>query len=197
MKPPFLNLLPREARRNVLLRIRITQWTMIASLCLLIGIVAGLRTYKFQTDVQAEQASLMSAYVPINNMKIKLKTLKLEASQLTKHEEIAQELENQKPMLSLLGVISEAAKKCNQRLQVKSIVLAKVGEKGVGRDFQSSHIRQVLRVQGESLDFESATYFVHALRESGLFAKVLLKSNKATNNGKFSAYAYHVECAYY
>lgn len=190
-----LNLLPARYRRWVLIRAGITAWAGVW----LVGIVAGCLLV-WQADgelksVREELSRFQRMNAPPLVMQREVHQMQQRLTQVQAEERAAAHLEDDRPALSLLGVLSKATRSCSDRLQVRECLLeprrpergAAAGEGGEG---------QVLSVKGTTLDL-LCVYRLHGeLRDAGMFDRVELRPTKSQMLGDVTGYEFQVECFY-
>jgi hypothetical protein len=115
--------------------------------------------------------------------------------QLQQHEAVAKELEQRRHVLTVLGLVSQAARQSNGRLRVTQFEVL---------DFQTSHANSenrnndsrfgAMTLVGVSLDSPTVAELHDALLRSGLFADVRLIKSNERNEGGLAMYDYEVRC---
>ncbi len=113
---------------------------------------------------------------------------------LQQHQSIAQELEQQRQVLTLLGAVSQAARRTEGRLRVVDCQVddLQATEVAAGGGEGAAHPGTVTLL-GVALDSPTVAEFHDSLMRSGLFADVkLIKSQEREHNPEL--YDYEVRC---
>lgn len=190
-----MNLLPPVLRRGRMLRRRTVQWGAI--LCVvLVGAWAArwwkLREYHaLNQQLEAVAREGRPAQVKLQEIAV----MRKELGQLQQHEDVAQELQQQRQVLAVLGVVGQAAQQSGGRLRVTDFKVA---------DLQAAHIANqpgkesthsgTVTLSGVSLDSPTVAEFHDSLERSGLFAEVKLIKSNARKENDSSVYDYEVCC---
>jgi hypothetical protein len=121
--------------------------------------------------------------------------MRQQLSKLQQHEDVAQELQQQRQVLAVLGVVSQAAQQSGGRLRVTDFKVS---------DLQSPHIETpkgaepghvgTVTLIGVSLDSPTVAEFHDVLERSGLFAEVKLIKSSVRKENELSLYDYEVCC---
>ena len=191
-----INLLPRENRRSVMLRIRGLQWGIMGCVAIAAGVTFGWAGYREHMDIEEELDRHTRTYEPIVVMEQELNKMKTQIDTLARREKMAAEMVDQHPALTLLGVLSRTTQQCKGRLKIGKLTLGRPGERGLDSTLVPSRASQLVLISGTALDIASVTRFVDALRDADVFTEVDMKPTKETTVGNRPAFAYDVECAY-
>jgi Tfp pilus assembly protein PilN len=190
-----INMLPPAYRRGRMLRRRAIQWGTIVCV-VLVGAWAArwwkLREY-YDLNQQLEAVSREGRPAQVKLQEIT--QMRQQLGQLQQHEDVAKELQQQRQVLAVLGVVSQAAEQSGGRLRVTGFNVA---------DLQALHIENLhssepahggtVTLTGVSLDSPTVAEFHDTLERSGMFADVkLIKSNVRKDN-ELSVYDYEVCC---
>ena len=190
-----LNLLPPVYRRQLLLRRRTQQW--IAILCLASSSIFVARWYKVREyrALSQQLAAVSREGRPAQDMVHEITNMRQQIQQLEKRQVIAQELDQQRQVLSLLGAISQAARQTNGRLRVSDCRVVDLQATDVAAGSGTEALRPgTVTLVGISLDSPTVAECHDALLRSGLFADVrLIKSNEREAAG-LAMYEYEVCC---
>ena len=190
-----INLLPAAYQRQLMLRRRLGQWGAVLSLCLMIG---GLVRWHDQREHQSlvQQLELISReQQPTQLMLQQLVNMRRELSELQQLETTAQELEYQRPALSLLGILSEIGESTAGRLRITKLDL-----KGLQR-FDAVEISRAagkpatgVELSGVSLDNQAIAKLESGLWESGFFEHVELVKSTEMGDENSALREYLVRC---
>lgn len=190
-----INLLPIQLRRQSLIRRRTIQWCTV--LCIVMSTVWAARWYKMRElrTLNQQLEAISREGRPAQEMLQEVTQMRQQIQMLQHHESVARELERQKHVLSLLGLVSRAASQSEGKLRVTNLQAV---------DMQSSHVDSgskggetrsgTVTLIGVSLDSPAVAEFHDALLKSGLFVDVrLIKSNERSLSGT-RLYEYEVSC---
>ena len=190
-----MNLLPPALRRARMVRRRTIQWGAI--LCVVLVGAWGARWWKLREyhELNQQFEAVAREGRPAQVQLQEIGVMRQELGQLQKHEDVAQELQQQRQVLVVLGLVSQAAQQSEGRLRVTEFKVS---------DLQAAHAESqpgkepvhggTVTVIGVSLDSPTVAEFHDLLERSRLFADVkLIKSNSRKENN-VSLYDYEVCC---
>ncbi len=190
-----INLLPPVYRRQRLVRRRIIQWSIV--LVAALSAIGAARWYKHHEyhALERQLAAVAREGRPAQTMLSEITQMRSQIGKLQHHQTIAQELEQQRQVLALLGAVSNAAQRTAGRLRVVDchVVDLQATEVAENRSDGAIHPGTVTLV-GVALDSPTVAEFHDGLLRSGLFADVqLIKSNERIQGGP-ALYDYEVRC---
>lgn len=185
-----VNLLPIAYRRKQLLWLRSKQWTAIAGVALAAAAMACWVQLTRNHRDQLRLESLRREYLDVKETADKVELLKKEIDDLRQKEAIVLSLADEQPMLTLVGIVSQATRQCEGGLCVQRMQLQRRTE-GEGK----FNIR-VLTLEGIAADNHLVARFAAALRDSEAFARVELKSSGRRIVQDAEGQAYSLECVY-
>ena len=190
-----INLLPMNYRRQRLARRRGFQWGLV--LLATLSVVFLMRWYKtseYEALHQELEASSRESR-PTQVMLQEIVAMRGRIDQLRKQRTIAEELEQQRQVLVLLGAVSKAAQRTGGKLRLTDchVVDLQAAADAESRGADPSHAGTVTLV-GTALDSPAVAEFHDGLLRSGLFTDVkLVKSNELSDVGT-PLYEYEVRC---
>ena len=197
-----LNILPYTLRLRQLVRARFIQWFLIwgAAAVAAGGVLYSTKYAPYHARLEELQARERK-YAPVNKLKTELDAMRAEMVDLQQREALAMSLAGDIPDLTLLGVVSRAARQSDGKVYIERLSLGRETTRQAKAPDEPADsagmIRGgVLRLQGSGVDNLSVARFVAALRDSEVFDKVELKSTgiqAATGTG---ARSYLVECMF-
>jgi hypothetical protein len=195
-----LNILPYALRRRQVVRLRVFQWCFIW----VVAAVAGSSIVYWTTYVpyRACMAHLQSherEYAPLKKLETELGAMRAQIDDLQEREALALSLADDVPDLTLLGLISRAARQGAGSVYVEKMSLERKAEPETPDKKDDSAERKrrgVLTLRGAGLDNLSVARFVAALRDSELFETVELKSTGVKAARDTEARSYLVECVF-
>jgi hypothetical protein len=193
----MVNLLPIAFRRQQVVRRRAIQWGVIVCVVLATG---GMWHWyeRFESIALAQELeSLQRENAPARLMLKQLADMRKQLDELHQQELVAQELEDQRNALSLLGVISDTAKATKGRVRVTKLDL---------KDFQSMRVPDSantgngaatgLLVSGVSLDNPGVAELFDGLQDAGIFRRVELVESKERRDGEVALRDYVMRCEF-
>jgi len=204
---PFINLIPLERRRMQLVRTRLCQWAAVWSICSLI--VAGIGWQKYQGCARARKAAdaAEEQYEPFLKLQREKLAMQRERERLSAKDTILGRLQTEEPMLALVGVVSNSARECKNRLIVRSFRFERQEEPTIaldkkqpsskspsGKDRQATPVWGRIAVKGESLDNLAIAAFAAALRNTGVFRQVELKSSMENKSSDVKTRSFDLQC---
>lgn len=190
-----INLLPGASQRQLMLRRRLTQWSVVVCTAVLVMWVA--RWYKLREyHVLGQQREVLEReYRPLRAMVKEITQMRQQLEDLDQQDKVAKELDHQRQVLALLGVVSQIAEQSNGKLRVTNFQLL---------DLQSSLSSEQQRATGSSignftllgvsLDSPTVAELLDKLQHSGLFRSVELVSLKERQEGQVSLQDFQVVC---
>jgi hypothetical protein len=204
----FVNLLPLEYRREKILRRRAVQWSVVWAGCL--AAAAGAWWLKHDHERAALQVirAAEQRYLPLEKLNRQGKAMQTELGELRAKGTVLRQLREDRPLVTLIGLASRSARQCNGRLVVRNMVFERKkseADKNTGppgppkQEPQEPAAEQEtpwasVTFEGEALDNLAIATFVAALRDTGLFRRVELKSSIGSKSPDTQAHAYSVEC---
>jgi hypothetical protein len=190
-----INLLPFAYRRQWLIRRRVLQWSaiLVATLAT-IGVAHWFRGQEERTLTRQLEA-ITRAGRPSQTMLREIARMRSQIDRLQHHQTIAQELEQQRQVLALLGIISQAAKRTEGRLRVLDCRVVDLQATEVDENQNEGALGPgTVTLSGVALDSPTVAEFHDVLLRSGLFADVkFIKSNERTGIGP-ALFDYEVRC---
>ena len=214
-----LNLLPLEHRVRETARRRLLQWCLVWALC---AVAAGGAWWLKQGRCRAVRQQLQVAqrdYAPLEKTIRESDEIGKELDRLRAKGSILGKLLDEKPPLTLIGVVSNSARTCNGRLVVQSLSFRR-HERPPEVDAPDLKNHQASRMnpgaagqkeppepaadttepwgsvtlEGQATDNVAVATFVVNLRESGLFRRVELKSSVGKSSADEQVCTYLLEC---
>jgi hypothetical protein len=187
-----LNLLPAAYRRRVLVRKGLTLWACIAVAGTSVASLAVWRAERAMASVQDELSRFERVYAPTRMMARELEAMRKRLVALDSEEEAADGLEDDRPTLALLGLISQAAASCDGRLYVRECRLdRRAADQNTGRPQG-----QVLTIRGAGLEVLDITKFHGLLSDFRMFDGVEIRPITNEQIGTHAGHAFHIECRY-
>ncbi len=190
-----INMLPPAYRRQRLVRRRAIQWTSVLLLTLVaIGGASWYKHHEFQR-LERQREAVARRIRPMQLMLGEITDMRLQIEGLQQYETIAVEIERQRPVLTLLGAMSAAARQTDGKLRVTAcrvvdLQAIEVAETHVGDALPHGTVS----LSGLALDRQTVITFQEALRQSELFADVRLMNSTRRDGAGPELYDYEVHC---
>jgi hypothetical protein len=192
-----INLLPAFYQRQLVVRRRAFQWGIVLGVGLLLA--AGVRW----NDVRANHALsqrlelLTREHQPTQLMLKQLVNMRRELTELQQLEQTAEELEYQRPALSLLGALSDIGERTGGKLRITKLEITGLQQPTVANKLdQPSTGGPGILLTGVSLDNPSVAKLVTGLGESGFFARTYLVKSTELGEEENSLREYQVRCEF-
>lgn len=189
-----VNLLPQSYCRRQTARVWLVQWGAAwLAFALVIGGVYGLRQRELQRD-RTWLVALESDYAPLRKQASEVAKTKTLIEELTRHESLALALVDEQPMLTLVGVLSQAARQCEGEVSIQNLQLAPAPVQA-GRTEPHAAVK-LLSIKGVGAHNLAVARFVASLRDAQVFDAVGLTSAGGSARKDDPSYTYHVECTF-
>lgn len=183
-----LNLLPMSYRRGQLIRRRLKQWSAVWLLVAGCTVLVGWTQWSNYQAGATKLASLRVHYQPIAALKRDIAGLREKIDALQRRESLALSLADERSMVGLVGLLSQARQACAGRIAIGHLNLTRSGE--------SQSARHVLTLTGVAADDIAVSQFASALRQANAFADIDLKSTGSVSVGDVEARSYTMECTF-
>lgn len=206
MKRRYINLLSWRCRLYLILRTRLLQWLVVGSLVCLIAL-ATWRTKSYRLNGALDSLALMeSRCAPLQSMMIENQQMGRRLAELDGHQSLLKRLDDEQVPYRLLGLVSHGVQQCSGGLHVQTVMVTRTREnvpspkppavpqmKPATGQPKSREVT-VLKLNGVADDNLAISRFVAALRDSGVFAKVDLRSSVGARRDDGRAQSFLVEC---
>ena len=194
-----LNILPYTLRRRQMVRLRLCQWCFVW-----VAAAAGASNMVYWTTYVPYQACLADLqahereYAPLKKLQTELDAMRAQMDDLQKREALALSLADDVPDLTLLGIISRAARQSDSSVYVEQMSLDRKATTTPDKHGTSAgqKRRGLLTLRGAGVDNLSVARFVAALRDSEVFDIVELKSTGIQAARGMEARSCLVECVF-
>lgn len=195
-----LNILPYALRRRQMVRRRLVQWCFVwAAAAIAASNVVYWTAYVPYQACLADMQTHEREYVPVKKLQTELDAMRAQMGDLQKREALALRLADDVPDLTILGIISRAARRSDGSVYVEQMSLDRKTPPATP-DKQADSAGQkpygVLTLRGAGVDNLSVARFVAALRDSEVFDTVELKSTEIHAASRMEARSYLVECVF-
>jgi Tfp pilus assembly protein PilN len=195
-----LNILPYSLRLRQLVRVRLFQWVLLGSIAAAAG--AGVLYATKYAPYQASLAELRAREQkcePLKKLQSELDAMRAELDDLQQREALAMSLADNVPDLTLLGVVSRAARRSDGTVYIEQLSLNRKAPPTAQEKSDAAAGPEpggVLTLRGGGVDNLSVARFVAALRDSEVFERVELKSTGVQAAAGTGARSYLVECVF-
>lgn len=205
------NLLPLDFRRLLLVKIRLLQWSLVWGLSLL-ALVALWAAKSVDRQAQTRQLQTLERQCdPLREMNADNKRVRKRLAELEQRQSLLADLDTVQYPLLLVGIVSQGTHRSQARVQVRDFSLAPVApvsakstksanqvkkKKNEKQAEENVSARMRLTLKGIALDDLAVAQFIVALRDTGVFNSVELKSSLVTQLASGLAREYFVECTY-
>ena len=179
----FINLLPLEYRRRVLLRHRLVLWAGIWAVSLAAAVGVSVSKHSAYREVRRKMEAAERAYRPLEQLTRQCITMQKELDQLHAKGTLLGQLRDKRPLLTLVGVASQSARQCRKRLVIRELLFERTLDQANGAAPETASTPWAsVTFKGDAKDNLSVATFVVGLRDSGLFRRVELKSSLGTKS---------------
>jgi Tfp pilus assembly protein PilN len=190
-----INLLPAAYQRRLLVRRRAVQWGVVIGAVLVGGGVLRWNDER-ALDAAVQRLELLAReHQPTKRMLQELVVMRGQLDELQHYEQIAQELEQQRPVLSLLGILSAIAERTNGRLRITKLTLTGLQQPASAGHPSGPEARGGSAIlTGLSQDNPAVAELIKGLEDSQFFSYVeLLKLTDVEGEGG-SLREYQIQC---
>lgn len=175
----YVNLLPPNVQRRELLRRSVRLWIAPWVGAALVFAAAGGIWLRYNATQAALAQSLERQHARAELLEARLLTVRREIAELERQVAADRPLEDLTPGATIVGIVSQAAHKLAGELHVEHLAFETrepAALPPVGGAAGADSLRRVLAVRGVALEGSSVVRLSAALRETGAFAAVEVKS---------------------
>ena len=212
----YVDLLPQNHHRWGLIRRRLMQWSAaLAAVAVVVGVVTVIERNQLHKQL-AQRNVLESQYLPIVKLESEVKSNESKVRELEQREAMTLQLADEHSMLTVLGIVSRAARKCEGTVAVTRLTVIEKIDPAVMAAANVTNAasvangatpsapappspQKILTLQGLGLDNLSVVRLVASISEEDAFERVELKASGSQTDdkdGKSSTLRYLIECAY-
>ncbi len=181
----YVNLLPPNVQRRELLRRSVRLWIAPWVGAALVLAAAGGIWLRYDVTEAALAQSLDRQHERAELLEASLLTVRGEIAELERQVTADRPLEDPTPGATAVGIVSQATRKLAGELHVEHLAFETrepAGLQPVGDTADANSMRRILAVRGVALEGSSVVRLAAALRETGAFAAVEVKSVAAEPN---------------
>jgi Tfp pilus assembly protein PilN len=186
-----VNLLPERLQQRQIVRRHAARWAVAWVVCLLVGpgtyFVQRSEALSLRTEAEvaeAEHAEIQAALRNGDAIQAKIKALQEQQRQFDS-------LPNGHVPLSLLQLLGRSARTTAGQLRLETIGIREVAET------DEAMTRVTVDIEGSALSDQSIGRFVAALRKSGVFESVVLKSSHGAESAKQPSRRFRLQCVFF
>ncbi|QDU40141.1 hypothetical protein Mal4_44960 [Maioricimonas rarisocia] len=199
-----MNLLPLPLQKKLLIRRRLTQWGIVWGVCGVTALVVALVWSNRHSDSKATLAVLTDQVTPVRKLEAENEQMLEQINDIVARQSLLGDLDSAERPLTLVGIVSHSAASTKSRLQVQRFTMhrqeitptdAKATPGNTAKKPETI-VQTTLELSGVALDDLAVARFISALRETGVFVRVELKSSLSTQVADNPAKEYLVRCTF-
>lgn len=199
----YVNLLSSKYQKTALVRKLLVRWCAVWVLG--ISVIAGvfwLNKEQYQRTAESMSTAEV-ACMPVVEAAEENSRMRGQVRRFDCRETLVGQLGDDKPVLDLLAVVSKSARACNERIVVRDLHFEQQPEtpkptpeknKPTEENVAPPDPEAVLTIEGDALDNLAIAKFAAALRDTGIFREVELKSSVGKSSAKLSIHSFIVRC---
>lgn len=190
-----INLLPPAYRRQRLIVRRSLQWSVVLLVILSSIGLAGWYKRRECRLLQEQVAAATRVNQPARTMLQDITAMRSQINELDQYQLIAEELEQQRQVLALLGAVSQAASRTAGKLRVVDChaVNLQATETAGDANANAAQLGSVT-LAGVALDSPTVAEFLEGLTRSGRFSEVKLVRSKERGQSSPELFDYEILC---
>jgi Tfp pilus assembly protein PilN len=187
-----VNLLPYGVLSQQVIRCWLVRWAVIGGLAVAGAAIALAHVRHAAIRTEAQRERLEADYRPVADAKKQAKTLRTQIGELEQREAISMALSDERPVLTVVGLVSRAAQACRGGVLVEQLEFQRGGVSQAGG--RAAHHAPsgagLLSLTGVGRSNVAVAQFAAALRDAGVFQRVEVKSTAVEKraNGEFQSY---------
>ena len=187
-----LNLMSEQARLYVCIRSRLRLWLRISAASVSVFVLLALICFWPANRASQHRASLEDKYEPIRVMKDRNESLDKKIKQIREQEDFTLALNDRFPMITMLGLVSQAVNAGQQQLFLNEM------DFDLKRSFdnQKNPQRSLLRLDGLCLDRAAVTQFNDSLQSAIPFVSIELESITSTEINAVPMHTFTIYCLF-
>ena len=199
----YVNLLSPKHQRTVLVRKLLVRWCAVWTLGLAVAAgVFWLNKEQYERTVASMSAAEL-ACTPVAVAAEENARMLGQVRRFDCRETLVGQLGGDKPVLGLLAVVSRSARVCDERIVVRDLHFERQSDSGItapgkdkptGKSVSPDDPDAVLSIEGDALDNLAIAKFAAALRDTGLFRDVELKSSVGKSTPNLPIHSFIMRC---
>jgi hypothetical protein len=190
-----LNLMPLRVQYRQALWGLARRWLLVAAVAVLVAFGLAWRTWAGYLATLQRQAELRSAVQAARQTLDEVKSMQRQLKATTRQQAVALALADERPVLTLLGVVSQAARASDVEVAMEKLSFTAAAAEGKAKS-PALAVANRLELRGVGRDNVAIAQFVAAMRDAGVFAAVDLKATAPSQLGSAQVRTFHVECTY-
>ncbi len=203
MNKRYSNLLTSRFRLFMLIRRRLTQWSIVWVVATAVSL-CWWQLRALRVNAADERVTLMdSRYSPLQQLQIDNQHIRQQLTEMNSHESLLTRLDDEQVPYRLLAIVSMQVGARDGSVRVESFNLTRTdtaGPAGPGHHNQTleqkADIRTHLAIQGIAADNLAVSRFVAGLRDTHVFETVDLKSSVGARVDNHRAQSFMIDCAF-
>ena len=206
MKRRYINLLSWRFRLYLIVRTRLLQWLAVWSIVAVCAFVVWQVNSRRFAAASDALALMDSRCAPLKSMQDENQRMTGRLAELHSHQSLLTRLDDEQVPYRLMGLVSRGVQACSGSIRVQTLHLTRTQEQLPRSPGQSAAQRAArppkpqyqevttLKLTGLAADNLDISRFVAALRDSGVFASVDLRSSVGARIDTVHAQSFVVEC---
>jgi len=199
----YVNLLSPRYQRTALVRKLLARWCAAWALGItVVAVIFWLNLGQYQKTAASVSAAEI-ACMPVVATAEENTRMRGQVRRFDCRETLVGQLGDDKPLLGLLAVVGNSARVCNERIVVRDFLFEQQAEspkaasdkdKPTAESVLPPGPEAVLTIKGDALDNLAIAKFAAALRDTGLFRDVELKSSVGKSSPNLPIHSFIVRC---
>ena len=186
----YINLMSHRARVRECIRSRLRQW-----LCLLAATLAVVMLHAFVSWLPVHSSSLHrdaleARYEPYRQMKLENRQLTQQIADAKGNNKLELELTKETPVLTLVGLVSQAVSETDGNIFLKHINFS---QEGSPTNRNANDVEQVA-LSGLGTDSVTVQRFSERLKTVLPFAKVQIRQTESVEVGDHAMQSFQIQC---
>jgi hypothetical protein len=203
---PFINLLTLSYRRRQVVSRSLRRWSLVWLVCSSAAVAAYWHAWHRRECLEQQVIAAERSAAPLERLQQEQSAMRAGLKASVAKGSVLGQMRNERPALSLLGTVSQSARRCKGRLVVEQLKFERKDRPqtedgkspGPAAPRTPAPEKQepwgCVTIQGNALDNVAVATFVVGLRDSGLFRHVELKSCIRSPSSGREIQCYILEC---
>ncbi|MCA9249257.1 MAG: hypothetical protein KDA42_19180 [Planctomycetales bacterium] len=188
----YLDLRSDRIRRRTTLTGVARQWIPPIAAVLIVGLTMCANTWTVSRDLASRRIALELECQPLLQLQDEATSLRSEIAALRERENLALALLEEKPILTLVGLVSRAASANRQAVYIEEMHYLRNEEIEIASEGTTTPCSVALKGMGEN--HLAVARFVAALRDTQVFSNVELGASGRTSRGPQDARSFELRC---
>jgi hypothetical protein len=192
-----INLLPSRVRRFQALKTAIRVWLLVWLSLVAVTIAMIAMELSRLNRISAQRQKLEAVGAECTEMEQDIARMQRRLTALQQREQSALALAADRPVLTLLGTVSRAARACDDKLYLKHLSLRRATLTSVAAGKAApAKTPSTAVLDGIAASNLHISRFAACLREAGVFSRVDVKSSVEKSQKDLSVLEFRIECAF-